>query len=62
VFKVDQESHRVTGYKVSIGDGRRGGYEAKDLAEVLEALEHYYLMAHPGHNRPSCPLCRGMST
>ncbi|KKN20126.1 hypothetical protein LCGC14_0938690 [marine sediment metagenome] len=62
MFKVEQESFRPSGFKVSVGDGKRGGYPARDLAEVREALEHYYMMAHhPALNRSSCPLCRGMT-
>jgi len=48
------------GYKVSIGDGHRGGYKARDLGEVKVALEHYFQRPpHFGQNG-DCPLCRAM--
>jgi len=61
------------GFKISIGDGKT--YPARDLQEVVYALEHYFGKAVPGYSTEPfdrqkhfqhaeecdcCPLCRVM--
>jgi hypothetical protein len=59
MFKV---SHRGNGYRISIGDHRPA--EARNVSEVVEAVEHYYGLAHAGtpeQYKDICPFCRQMA-
>ena len=50
------------GYIVRIGDGKKGGYRAKNRVELFAAIEHYFRMgsgANFGEPRDYCPLCGG---
>lgn len=55
MFRVEHDS---VGFKISLSDGKRGGYKARDVDEVVAALRHYY--ATPAHivSQDNCPLCR----
>lgn len=56
MFKVEQYGYV---FKISIGDGKRGGYRADGLDQVKLALEHYYPPGQLWHATPKagCPLC-----
>jgi len=62
MFKVELHGG---GYKITIGDGKHGGYTTREIDEVTLALLHYY--DSQGRHRatgstivPKCPLCRAM--
>lgn len=41
------------------GTGTRGSrVQAKDVAEIIEAIEHYYCKPYHRESQPTCPLCR----
>ena len=55
MFRVD---HDGISYHISTGDGRP--VKASTLAEVQQALEHFYTASHTTHVA-KCPLCRDMA-
>lgn len=55
MFKVEIAG---LGFKVSLGDGKRGGYRASDIEEVKQTLEHYFRRPWHEQGRDNCPLCR----
>ena len=48
------------GYRIYIGDGKRGGHKAKNSTEVAEAVRHYWENKDLGNNE-DCPLCRSIN-
>lgn len=48
MFKVESNPNRQGGYKISIGTGKT--YRAKNLKEVVYALEHYFSEGAPGYS------------
>lgn len=58
-MRIEKDPYK--GYRIFLGDGKRGGYRAKTLDEVTTALRHYWgkegEVCRLGNN-PDCPLCR----
>ncbi len=61
-FKVEQ--HSSGRFKISLGDGKRGGYMANSAYEIAIAVRHYFRPGNEVHLTGSgtvnedCPLCR----
>jgi hypothetical protein len=55
-FKVIKDP--MDRFQISIGVGKI--YGAKDIEEVKEALDHYFVNSDLGNN-PKCPLCRAIN-
>ncbi|KKN50761.1 hypothetical protein LCGC14_0629310 [marine sediment metagenome] len=47
------------GYRVYLGDGKRGGYKANDEEELIAAVKHHFGKNELGEI-PGCPLCRAI--
>ena len=50
------------GYVVSIGDGKRGGYNVANEDALQEVVEHYFKGHFQGAYRPTaCVFCRAVN-
>lgn len=62
MIRIEQDPMR--GYRIFLGDGKRGGYKAKDIEEAATAVKHYFgrqdEYCRMGNN-PNCPLCRAIN-
>ena len=58
MFSVTRDGN---GFRIRLKDGRRGGYHALSIDEIIKAVGHYY--ATPLHQAQvsGCPLCRALA-
>ena len=56
-MEIEMESNY---YRISLGDGKRGGYMAHSIIEVCNAINHHWGDSGELGENPDCPLCRAI--
>ena len=62
MIRIEQDPY--SGYRIFLGDGKRGGYQASNIEEASTAVKHHFgsqdEYCRMGNN-PNCPLCRAIN-